>query len=353
MAPSSITAPIPALDQVAVPLISPVKVGPPDIIPGFLPRQGQLLIAGETEVGKSLVALEICSALTSPNTALWNELSPTLQARKILYVLGEHYNEVIQRLWAITGLPMSNQVWLLGPERLGYDKWLVIKGQVNLIAVEKFKRWTEGADLIVFDPLSAFLTGEGAENDNMLMRMALDTMSLIAQSAGASCLVLAHLGKPMLDQQGKEHRRQSYAIRGASAIEDAATNIFYMERAAATENNLPEGVQVLQLRKRKYKGVAPDKFVLMRDALTKRHTLLGNRPNCEVRRISTQAEVTRFQLAFPHLSISDAVKAVAAIHNINERTAWRHLQPEASVVSFSTLHTDAKEAVELGEELGD
>jgi hypothetical protein len=82
-------SPIPPLEAIAVPLISPPEVGPVDIIPGLLPRRGELVVAGPTDIGKSLMALEICSCLVT-GQPLWGHLTPTLQAKRILYILGEH-----------------------------------------------------------------------------------------------------------------------------------------------------------------------------------------------------------------------------------------------------------------------
>jgi RecA-family ATPase len=319
---------IPSLEQIATPITAPVEEGPPDIIPGLLPRQGQLVIAGETNVGKSLVALEICSALTT-SRKLWGELEPTMAAKKILYILGEHYNAVIQRLWQVTRLPMTDQVYLLGPEQLGFDKWLVAQGKQNVRAMEKFMTWAKGVDLIVFDPFSAFVTGIDVENDNIQMRLVLDSMSMVAQSAGASCVVLAHQGKPMMDKFGQEHHRKSYAIRGASAIEDAATNIFYLSKAIEGASQAAQRVagdaQILSLTNRKYKGIAPAEYRLMRDPVTLNHTLLGNRPYVEVQRMVTQAKLGRMQVAFPDKDLGEIIKIVAAMDGVSERTIQRHL----------------------------
>ena len=317
-----IPVPIPPLEEVGIPITAPVQEGPPDIIPGFLPRRGQLVLAGETNIGKSLVALEVCSSLIT-GQPLWGELQPTLQARKILYVLGEHYTEVIQRLWQVTQLPMTDQVFLMGPEQLSYDKWLVAQGKPNPIGISKLQRWADGCDLIVFDPFSAFVTGIDVENDNIQMRLVLDTMSLVAQSVGASCIVLAHQGKPMMDRQGQEHSRKSYAIRGASAIEDAATNIFYMNEAkpgtsAAAQETKDQ--KVYTLTKRKYKGIAPEEFRLTRNADTLCHHLLGNRPYIEIRKIETQAKIARIMQAFPEFKMSDVYRIVAATEGKDEKT---------------------------------
>lgn len=308
--------PIPPIDEVGVPIIAPVTEGEPDLIPGLMPRQGQLVIAGETEVGKSLAALEICSSLIT-QTPLWGELEPTMKARRILYVLGEHYNEVIQRLWQVTQLPMTDQVILVGPQQLGMDKWLVSNGRSNPLAVDKLSKWSEDCDLVVFDPFSAFITGQDVENDNPQMRLLMDTMSLVTQNVGASCLVLAHQGKPQMDKFGKENTRKSYAIRGASSIEDAATNIFYMNKDGARENTM------VTLTKRKYKGMAPDQYRMVRNPETLTHTLLHNRPEVEMDRILTQAKVARLKVSFPDMQITDIVKMLAAVEGKSERTIWR------------------------------
>lgn len=319
------SAPIPKLEEIGIPITAPIEEGPPDLIPGLLPRRGQLVLVGETNIGKSLVALEIVSSLIS-GSPLWGDLIPTLRATKVMYVLGEHYTEVIQRLWQVTKLPMTNQVILLGPEQLGFDKWLVTQGKQNLQAMSKFQKWAEGVDLIVFDPFSAFVTGVDVENDNIQMRLVLDTMSLIAQTSGASCLVLAHKGKPMMDKFGQEHARKRYAIRGASAIEDAATNIFYMDRAEG-ESQVAQATkaEIFSLTCRKYKGQAPPEYRLVRDPHTLCHSLLGNRPFVEVKKMDTQARFARIQSAFKDISYADVVRILAAVQNCSEDTIRRDL----------------------------
>ena len=155
--------PIPTLEQIGVRLNAPVPEGPPDILAGLLPRQGQLVIAGETNVGKTLVALEMVSTLVT-GKPLWGSLQPSGGAGKVLYFLGEHYNAVVQRLWQKTQLPVTDNVFIVGPEQLNYDKYLVIGGKPNVTAINKFRRWAEGVDLIVFDPLSSFISGVDAAN---------------------------------------------------------------------------------------------------------------------------------------------------------------------------------------------
>lgn len=317
----TLSGPIPALETLAVRITDPVSKGPGDIIPGLLPKQGQLVIAGETNAGKSLISLEIISSLVTGNP-LWGSLQPLQRVGKVLYVLGEHYNEVIQKLALKTQLPMSENVWLLGPEALGYDKWMVTNGRPNPAVVEKFKKWADKSDLIIFDPLSAFCMGVEAENDNISMRIVLDTMSLITQSVGASCIVLAHLGKPSIDTFGKEHTRTKYAIRGASAVEDAATNIFYLGRQDG------QSKPVFELRCRKYKGEAPESYQLLRDATTLTHTLLAATENdamAKLRKIDLTGKLNRIQAAKPDFTYRTAVELLAALEDVPVTTMTRWL----------------------------
>ena len=317
----------PSIEEIGERIIDPIKAGPVDIIEGLLPRHGQALIAGETNVGKSLVALEICSSLVT-GEPLWGELTPTTTAKKVLYILGEHYNEVIKRLWAHTGLPMTDQVWLVGPEQLGFDKWLVTHGKQNPVGIEKLTKLADEMDLVVFDPLAAFVAGENAENDNVQMRLVLDSMSIITQKTGATCLILAHQGKPQLGPQGQENTRKSYAIRGASAVEDAATNIFYLNKAEGTSGAAADtkDSKVYTLKCRKYKGIAPEEYKLMRNGANLRHTLLGSRPFMEVRKIETQSKLSRLMMAYPDMRIPEVIKIMAAMEGLNEETIRRYLK---------------------------
>lgn len=271
------------------------------------------------------IALEIVSSLTT-GAPLWKEKKPTEVIGRVLYVLGEHYNDIVKGLWHRMGVPMGDDVWILGPEQLTVDKWLVQSGKQNPLAISKLIKWAEGADLIVFDPLSAFLTGSDAENDNIQMRLVLDSMSLIAQSVNASCLVLAHQGKPAVGKDGQEYARTKYAIRGASAIEDAATNIFYMSRVmGASQVAETRDSKVFEMRNRKYKGDAPEKYELVKDPHNLTHTLLGNRPYIQVRQMETQALYGRLQSAFPEASVTDILKMVSVTQSCSEATVRRAL----------------------------
>lgn len=312
--------------KVGEPITAPIKPGPPDIIPGLVPRQGQLVIAGETDIGKSLVALEICSSLVT-GKPLWGELSPTIKAKRILYVLGEHYNEVIKKLYLKTQLEMTDDVHLYGPDDLKTNKWLVQNGKQNIEGINQLVGAAAGCDLVVFDPLAAFFVGTDAENDNPGMRVVLDTMSIITQSVGASCLILAHQGKPTMGKDGTEYSRTKYAIRGASSVEDAATNIFYMGHLQGSSQAAAgaDAGRLFTIRKRKYKGEAPGEYKLLRDRDKLTHTILGDRAFTDARKIETQAKVTRLQMNFPEMSLKEIIKIVSIAEGFHENTIRNYL----------------------------
>ena len=319
-----LTEPVPSLEELATRLLDPIPEGPEELIPGLIPRNQEVLISGQTNIGKSLSALEIVSSLVT-GLPLWGALQPMSLISKVLYVLGEHHIEVIQKLHRKTELPMTEKVYILGPQELGFDKWLVSQGRPNLLAVEKFKRWGEGCDFIVFDPLSAFCTGVDTENDNIQMRLVLDTISLIAQSSGASYLVLAHQGKPMMDQFGREQTRKTYATRGASATEDAATNVFYLGKSDGPIMGVARESMVLDLVCRKFKGETPPDRKLLRDPKTLTHTVLGNNAYKEVQKFDYNAKLARIQVENPNFDFRTALRILASVEGIPVETLKKRI----------------------------
>ena len=277
-----------------------------------------LAIVGETNAGKTLVGLEICSSLVT-GAPLWGGVLPTRQCKKILYVLGEHRNRKILELVKKTRLPMTDEVLLLGPDKMRGDKNLIVQGVPNLRVIDNFKRWVQGMDLVLWDPLSSFIAGADTENDNNQMRLLIETMNNVCMAAGASCIVLAHKGKPTLDQFGKEHRRHSYATRGASGTEDAFTNIWYLNKADS-------GLHDYELLQRKFKGDAPPRFHLRRNKDILVHTLISDLSSYgEELKAEARTKVSNLKYDHPHLSDETVHKYVASVMNIPLTTLERRL----------------------------
>jgi RecA-family ATPase len=308
----------------------PLPPGDQELIPGLLPKRGQLMIAGETEIGKSLVALEMAASLLT-GKPLWGKL-PCTQVGRVLYVLGEHHPDVIQKLWVKTGLNVPpHSLALVGPDKFK-DHFLVMNGQRQHQAMYQLQQWVKGSDVVIFDPLAAFIGGVDAENDNVQMRLLVDTMTLVTHDQGAACTVLAHSGKPMY-VNGQIVPRAKYAIRGASGTEDAATNVFYMERLSQEQDD----EYLFRLRKRKYKGEAPDFYYLMRDENNLVHTQLdGKRPRVEAKRLQFRDQLRRLQLEMPHETMSKCVELLAKINGISRATAFRQLSDDTENIDESS-----------------
>lgn len=252
---------------------APLPTATPELMPGLLPESGTAAIVGETDTGKSLIACEIGSSLLT-GMPLWGSIKPNRTIDKIVYILGEHTCVTLQGLFHRTKLPHEGKFMLIGPEHLHPYKALVIGGIQQPLAVDRMLRWTEGANLIVFDPLAGFIQGLTAEQDNSSMRTLIDTMSYIADKQKAACLILSHMGKPKMDDQGGEVRRTSYAMRGASAQEDALTHVFYLRKSTLVKQQ--GSTEEYQLSVRKFKGnPSSDIFRLRRDPETKRNSLVN------------------------------------------------------------------------------
>ena len=277
------------------------------------------MIAGETEVGKSLLALEIAASLLT-GRPLWGSLVVNERLARVLYILGEHDLDTLRGLWAVTELTApAHALALIGSDSFPAHH-LVADGAPNQEAIQQVRASVQGAGLVVFDPLAAFIRGAGAENDNVQMRLLVDTLTHAARDEGAACLILAHLGKPMMIA-GKAIPRGRYATRGASATEDAATGLFYFEPAEGPHKD----AAVFRLKKRKYKGTAPDFYYLVRDPATLRHTLLtGPRPHVEARRGLFRERLKRLQTHQPTSTPTECIELIAAIDGISRRTAFRY-----------------------------
>lgn len=244
---------------------SPLEPGPPDLIPGLLPRHGHLLISGETDVGKTTIALEIAQAVLT-GLPLWGG-GPTSSEviTQATYIMGEHHESILQSLWQLMSFGGTPNLEVIPPNA---RRPLVSRGVLMERSRDALKERCQGSQLVIFDPLNAFIAGTDVENDSVQMRACLNAMEDVAN--GSALLVLAHMGKPSFDPKSGSYRhRDTYASRGSSAIEDSVTCCFYMtpSRTADTRG--------FKLIRRKYKGQAPAFYMLKRDSVTNRHTLVG------------------------------------------------------------------------------
>ena len=242
----------------------PMRPGTPDLIPGLLKRHGVLALVGEHEVGKTLISLEIAHAAIT-GEPLWGELKVIQTIPRVLYFLGEHDVDQVKEQWGLTGRPFPLQTLAI----IGSDQRqiLVKKGERMEGSINQYKEWAKGFGLVIFDPLSAYIAGENAENDAIAMRTLINAAGEIGEVNGAAVIFVHHMGKPVLDPRGRTYEhRPKYASRGASSIEDAVLFGFYVQEGRG------EGHYTHRLQKFKFKGQAPKFHYLRRDPTTLLHT---------------------------------------------------------------------------------
>lgn len=317
------SADAPPLDVVSASIYADLPIDPPDLIPGVLPSAGTAGIVGETNVGKSLLSLEIASCLVT-GQPLWGAIEPTKTINRVVYFLGEHTKRTIQELYHLTGLPKEGDIRLVGPEDLanGLGKGVVVNGVLQQKVIDWYSELTEGAGLVVFDPLSAFVQGHDAENDNTTMRTLVGGLGLVAERTGAACLILSHMGKPRIDQNGQAHQRTSYAMRGASSQEDALTHVFYFRHTAVVDQQ----DATYEFVSRKFKGESDrGKIHLVRNPITKRHTMVeGGRT--QMKQVQTKDRMAQLEAQHPEWTKTQIVNKVATELGVDPRTVFNRIK---------------------------
>jgi KaiC/GvpD/RAD55 family RecA-like ATPase len=181
---------------------------------GVLPHNSQLLIAGESGVGKSLLRLEIAIHLVMG----WDWLSfkiPT--SRKVLIMQYENSEktekirlEHMMRGLGIKAFPPDKLSWIKRLKENRPDMSQKSGQERMLELVQGFK-----PEVVIYDCLSNIHSTN--ENDNVKMRNVLDGLTDINSKLGTACIVIHHFGKP-----GESETSSKWRIRGASAIIDWA-----------------------------------------------------------------------------------------------------------------------------------
>ena len=238
---------------------TPPPPGQPDLIPGLLKSHGSFLITGEHEAGKTLIALELAHGLLTGGP-LWGKVELPETVQHVTYILGEHDQATLHEQWNLAGLSVpEHRLRVIPPEE---RRLLVRRGEMLVGNRDLYRYWCRDSQLVIFDPLSAFISGVDVENDNIQMRTLINAMLGVCQCV----LILHHMGKPSYDpREAKYVHRGKYASRGASGIEDAVVGCFYLEEK---EKDLR-----YRLTRVKYKGQAPSFYMLKRAGL--RHTMIG------------------------------------------------------------------------------
>lgn len=222
------------------------------IINGLMMDTENLLIVGESGIGKSVLTLNLAFNLGLPgkNKSLW-DFSTIPHTFKTLFIQSENSKagtksriELMQ-----TGKPQFSKAlrnlcfpWVKKDCRISGD-----------LLDPDFQRFvkeftlTTGSKVLVFDPLISFHQAD--ENNNTEMRRVLNALSRICIETETSPIVVHHTGK--------SEASWSAGGRGASSIGDWADNIIRISHAKPKD---PQQLLITHQKSRNFRVMPP--FVL-------------------------------------------------------------------------------------------
>lgn len=194
---------------------------------------GALVAPGAT--GKTTLALQLCAAVALGEAALGGLFGPVAAGRSVLVssedplpILTNRLKDLLDWLLATTHvsddtIEMRRQADLIAALQAnmsvtmaqGPASMLVVDGKLRGAAIDALVRQTEGARLVVIDPLRRFHDGD--ENDSAAATALVQAFESLARRSGAAVLLSHHTSKSStLNGAGSEQQ----AARGSSALTD-------------------------------------------------------------------------------------------------------------------------------------
>ena len=176
--------------KIAVPLISLDRIKPEHVQwlwPGRVPLGKITILQGDPGIGKSTIALDIASRVSTKQPMPDGSLSDSENAADVLLLSAEDgpADTIRPRLDALG----ADQRRVTIP---GENRHLQIPSELSLIqdALQRLD-----AKLCVIDPLAAFLDTSINSWNNQHVRRALAPLAGVAQQTGAAILIVDHLNK--------------------------------------------------------------------------------------------------------------------------------------------------------------
>lgn len=189
----------PAFLTTGAELVEVARSWPEELVTGFVPSAGVMVLAGAPGTGKSFVALSWAAAVAEG--ASW--FGQGVRQAPVVYVLGEGWGSFGRRIEAwqtVNGRPIPDALYFVNGVPHG----------VNLADQEAVQWFIEGImpvkpGLIIMDTFS-MLARVGNENDNAEVAAVMANVNAIVQATGATVVLIHHVTK------------ESRSVRGASAF---------------------------------------------------------------------------------------------------------------------------------------
>jgi len=207
-----------------------IREEPPILINGVLPAGGGMVLAGESEVGKSLMRAE-WSVLLACGLPIYGMKSPHAQTVLVFQTENTIRQEQFRTKKIMQGYGIESC-----HNRIFYARSVRKPSLLN----DKFLDHAEqqitdcGATVVWYDPLVSFHNRN--ENDNVAMRNVLDAATYLSRKTGAASIFIHHFGQP--GKKGEEIPLR-YRMRGASSIRDWADTILTLRATGKAENPGP------------------------------------------------------------------------------------------------------------------
>lgn len=206
----------------------------PWVYEGWLAKGDIVILAGESGLGKSLLALELMVSLSTGRPFI-GRLENRTGPQRVLYLDEENNPRLIRyRLHRlIDGLDLG----LDHIDPAVIDAEYALENAVRVddpASLQRVQRTVEAfqPDWVIFDSMIRFHRQE--ENRSEAMAMVAGTMKAIARKSGGGAVIIHHLGKPSKERQGSMKAR----IRGSSDIPAVGDMIWTLHRPSIEADSL-------------------------------------------------------------------------------------------------------------------
>ncbi|MHB8084262.1 MAG: bifunctional DNA primase/polymerase [Dehalococcoidia bacterium] len=190
-------------------LSQPIEEVPNIVSKGLLVLNGNMMITGESEAGKSMLSLQLAIHLAKGISFFGFEIK---EPQRVLIIQKENptasVQQRLQRMCQGMGISSIKNLFVVE------NNFKANLNQPRDIARIKERIENVRAQVVILDPLSSYHMLN--ENDNIMMRQTLDKLTDLSREVNCTWIVIHHEGKP--GEKGDKLSR--WRFRGASSIRD-------------------------------------------------------------------------------------------------------------------------------------